>query len=107
MKIFVSYTVRDSMVTKELLEKVNKMLLVFSEPYIDLLHNDSFDKQARVKQELIKSDVILLLESDAISDSPWVQWEIDTAMNLGITVKAICIRNQLPNQSSIRAVIEG
>ncbi|WP_420791205.1 TIR domain-containing protein [Enterovibrio gelatinilyticus] len=82
------------------------MLVAFSEPYIDLLHNDSLDKQARVKDELINSDVILLLESDAISDSPWVQWEIETATSLGIVVKPICIRNQSLNQRSIQALIE-
>lgn len=107
MKVFVSYTVRDSIVTEDLLNQVHKMLVSFSDPYIDLIHNDSADKQARVKQELVESDVVLLLESDATSISPWVQWEIETAINLGIAVKPICIRNQLPTRERIRALIEG
>ena len=106
VKVFVSYTVRDSIVTKELLNQVQRMLTTFSEPYIDLIHNDSVDKQARVKQELIKSDIVLLLESDATLVSPWVQWELESALSLGIVVKSICIRNGLPSQEFIRALIE-
>lgn len=106
MKVFVSYTIRDSKVTKDLLNQVYKILVDFSYPYIDLIHNDSADKQARVKQELIEADVVLLLESDATSMSPWVQWEIETATNLGISIKSICIRDKLPSKKKIRELIE-
>lgn len=89
MKIFVSYTVRDSIITETLLQRVFESVAVFGSAYIDLIHNDSADKQARVEKELRDSNLLLLLETSSIVKSPWVQWELDTAHSLGIPIKSI------------------
>lgn len=44
--------------------------------YIDLLHNDSKNKQQRVFNELITSDYFMAITSDNYYLSPWTQKEI-------------------------------
>ena len=86
MNIFVSYTTRDSYVDLALLEATSDYLSEFSNPYIDILHNDSIDKQSHVENMLCQSNIVLLLESLSINNSKWVQWELNEASNKGIPV---------------------
>lgn len=79
MNIFVSYTTRDNYIEKEYLLKIEAILLSYGRVYVDLLHNDSFKKQQRVHDELIASDVLVLIRSESITESEWVNWEIRTA----------------------------
>lgn len=85
-KIFVSYTVRDGLVTIAELSLLYKKLRQLGTIYIDLLHNDSEDKQRRVKRELLSSDIVLLLVTPAVSSSPWVAWELKIARQKSIPV---------------------
>jgi hypothetical protein len=48
MKIFVSYTTRDRNITIEFLLKLYNELSEFETVYIDLIHNDSENKQKGV-----------------------------------------------------------
>ena len=57
MKIFVSYTTRDKDITSELLNTVFFKLRKIGKVYIDLIHNDSINKQQRVLNELDTSDL--------------------------------------------------
>nr|WP_285467002.1 TIR domain-containing protein [Vibrio sp. D420a] len=107
MKIFVSYTVRDSIVTEALLQRVFESVAAFGSPYIDLIHNDSADKQARVERELRGSHVLLLLETSSTIKSPWVQWELDTAQSLGIPIKSIQFNDPDFAIRHIQSVFEG
>lgn len=86
MKIFVSYTVRDSFIHVQLLEVVAEALLEFGYPYIDLLHNNARDKQNFVESNLLNSDILILLSSNSISKSEWVQWEIKKARSNDIPI---------------------
>jgi hypothetical protein len=86
MNIFVSYTTRDKIIDLQLLEDASEVLSVYGNFYIDLLHNDSLDKQAHVGQMLSQSDVLVLIESCSIKSSSWVQWELREAERIGIPV---------------------
>ncbi len=79
MKIFVSYTTLDNDVTVELLNSLSNSLSNLGIIYIDLIHNDSFDKQARVLYEIDRCDCFLLLQSDKIDKSNWVKIEVERA----------------------------
>lgn len=86
MNIFVSYTTRDKIIDRELLEDASELLSAYGGFYIDLLHNDSQDKQTHVGHMLSQSDVLVLLESCSIKESSWVQWELCEAERIGIPV---------------------
>lgn len=100
-KIFVSYTTRDSIINKESLTSLLHIISTLGNPFIDLIHNDSPMKQARVKSELQNSSLLLLLETASIEKSQWVQWEIEMAKSRGIPVKSIKIRNIMPTKQQL------
>lgn len=93
MKIFLSYTTRDSIITPEHLQEILPALSYFGGVFIDALHNDSIDKQQRVKKELDAADLVILLKSQSILKSKWVTWEINRAAALGIPILPISITN--------------
>lgn len=82
MKIFISYTTRDRNITKELLIQVYNKLSEFKTVYIDLIHNDSENKQKRVFEELESADQIILLETESVYESDWVKVELERAKHL-------------------------
>ena len=86
MNIFVSYTTRDKVIDRQLLEDASEILSAYGSFYIDLLHNDSQDKQAYVCHMLSQSDVLVLIESCSIKESSWVLWELCEAERIGIPV---------------------
>lgn len=106
MNIFVSYTTRDSVVTMPALILVADALSLVGRPFVDLLHNDSDDKQARVEQELSNANVLLLLETESVERSPWVQWELKSAKCLGIPIKTLSFFGGLPDKGKIISAIK-
>lgn len=84
MKIFVSYTTRDNFVTKDFLINLESKISDLGDIYIDLIHNHSENKQARVESELQQADIFLLINTDSIKNSPWVRWEIETADSIDL-----------------------
>ncbi|MGK0150234.1 hypothetical protein [Pseudomonas putida] len=84
MKIFISYTIRDNIVTRDFLTYLEPKIADLGDIYIDLIHNHSENKQARVESELQQADIFLLLHTDSIKNSPWARWEIVTAESLDI-----------------------
>jgi hypothetical protein len=79
MKIFVSYTTRDRNITREFLLKLYNELSEFETVYIDLIHNDSENKQKRVFDELESADQVVLIETESVYDSDWVKIELESA----------------------------
>jgi hypothetical protein len=106
-KIFVSYTTRDSIINKESLISLQHIISALGKPFIDLIHNDSPMKQARVKSELQNSSLLLLLETASIEQSQWVQWEIEMAKSFGIPVKSIKIFNVMPTKQQLIVALNG
>jgi hypothetical protein len=80
MRIFVSYTTRDSYINKQRLSYVFSLVSQYGETYVDALHNDSDDKQVRVKSELAIADIVLFLKTSAFYESPWARMEYNQAI---------------------------
>lgn len=78
MKIFVSYTMADGLVTVGSLKKLAYKLKCLGEIYIDILDNDSSEemKQERVEMELTSSDLVILVDSPKVMQSSWVEKEL-------------------------------
>ena len=55
--------------------------------FIDLLLNDSIDKQSRVLKELDSSDVMILIETNSVYQSEWVVLEIEQANAMPIPIQ--------------------
>lgn len=91
MKYFVSYTTRDAEITRDLLFLFSKKLKDFGDVFIDIIDNNSTDKQARVIEELDCSDLIILVESKSTYESQWVALEISRAISQQIPIKVFSI----------------
>ena len=77
MKYFVSYTLRDGEITPMQLRRLSRLLKAEGHTvFIDYLDNDSTEKQARVIDELLHCDEIMLLETRKVNDSEWVSLEL-------------------------------
>lgn len=77
MKLFISYSRRDGLVTTELLKSLENYLQEICTPFIHCLHASSTRwQQAIVLHELLRSHAILLIESPATRNSEWVQLEL-------------------------------
>lgn len=89
MKHFVCYTTRDKEVNSELLHSFSNQLKRIGEVFIDMIDNDSEDKQSRVLSELDSSDVIVLIETSNIYNSEWVAIELNRAKEKGIPIRTV------------------
>jgi|UPI00076AE0E5 hypothetical protein len=76
MKVFISYTLRDSFVSKEFLIAVSSVVSEFAIPFVDILHNHSDNKQAYVMEQLDSSNIVLLISTPSIVKSEWVMTEV-------------------------------
>lgn len=105
-KIFVSYTTRDAIINKDSLAYFLRPISTLGKPFIDLIHNNSKLRQARVEEELKNSSLLVLLETKSARLSQWVQWEIKTAEEYGIPIKIIKIGNAIPSERQIINAIQ-
>lgn len=85
-KIFVSYTTMNREINIESLAKIKKVLEKYGRPYIELLDNNSLKNQESIINELDNSDFVVLLKTDDIGNSKWVQFELEYASNHKIPV---------------------
>jgi len=95
MKIFISYTTRDKIITEDLLREFDNMLSNFGDVFIDLIHNDSYDKQKRVFEELDSCDRFIIIESENTYKSNWVNLEIQRAQKLKKEMTKLSLSNLL------------
>jgi len=98
LKIFISYTVRDGLISKEVLEKLQATMLGDCNVYIDLLDNDSVDKQARVENELRMSDLVVIIKTININKSEWVKREINLANKYNIPIVEFNYKELIDNK---------
>lgn len=89
IKRFVSYTLKDPEVTKDLLLAYKRQQPLNVDTFVDVLDNDSVSRQDRVTAELYESDDIHLINSTSVFSSIWVQYELQIAREEGIPVKYI------------------
>ena len=93
MLVFCSYTLRDGLVTIEKLRKLKELISKSAECYIDILDNDSIDKQERVVEELSKAQLVLVLMSPDLKKSAWVKEEYRIANENNIPIVEISINH--------------
>ncbi len=84
MKLFVSYSRRDGVVTTDTLRMLDKHLRDVCIPFIHCLQDTgSRWEQLRVIRALLLSHAVLLVESPAANTSGWVRLELFLAKILG------------------------
>ena len=93
MLVFCSYTLRDGLVTIEKLRKLKELISQSAACYVDILDNDSIDKQERVVEELSKAQLVLVLMSPDLKKSAWVKEEYRIANEKKIPIVEININH--------------
>lgn len=88
MRAFVSYTLRDGHITRDVLRDLMVELETHFDPFIDLLWHPRGGHQSTLFSALRESDVFLLALSPSVLRSPWVCLELATAKHLRIPVLA-------------------
>ncbi len=63
----------------------------FIETYIDILDNCGEDHQEYVENQLKRADVVLLIHSDGIESSEWVEKEIQIARKCNIPILTLSL----------------
>ncbi len=104
-KLFFSYTLRDAVVNNSLLSELYTALVKKYDIFIDLLHNDSIDKQARVLNELKTSQYVFVLRTPLIGESNWVKIEIDEAKKLGVPLFFIELNSEYNSKEKKERII--
>jgi hypothetical protein len=89
MKIFVSYTLRDGILTATTLQEVEAIVAQLGDPYIDLLHNQSINRQAQVVAMLEQASALYACVTPGFLRSEWVQFELAMARMRGILILAL------------------
>lgn len=85
MRLFVSYSRRDGVVTTEALRTLEAHLQDVCTPFIHCLHDTGSSwEQVRVIRALLASHAVLLVESPAAATSGWVRLELFIARLLGL-----------------------
>lgn len=95
-KIFFSYTTRDGLINKEILEmfKNNLNNVGLFHTYIDLIDNDNIEyPQKRVLKELKSSTLFFLIKTPFIDKSPWVEKEIRWAKKNNIPIYSLSFKD--------------
>lgn len=93
MKYFISYTTRDKEITRNFLEIFSQKLKGKGEVFVDLIDNDSADRQARVIHELDTCNLFILIETENIYKSNWVTTEIERAKSRNIPIHKVKIED--------------
>jgi len=86
MNIFVSYTRRNNEVTINSLINFSNKINSLGKIFIDLIDNNSDDKQNRIVEELKKAELLILIKSKSIFNSEWVKFEIESANEKNIPI---------------------
>lgn len=89
IKRFVCYTQRDPEITEDLLLAYKRQQPLNVDTFVDVLDNDSCNRQERVNAELYAADDVHLINSPSALDSYWVQYELRIARALGKPVKDV------------------
>jgi hypothetical protein len=76
-RIFICYTRRDGLVTHELLERIYGHLSGVCNPFIHAIEEKRLaSQQTAVLRALVRSHVVLVLESPGLQQSPWASIEL-------------------------------
>jgi len=92
------------MVNDSLLSEIYTILVKTFDVFIDLLHNDSTDKQTRVLNELKSSQYVFVLKTPMIEESSWVGIEIAETKKMGIPLFFIDLKEGYSNDEKIKKI---
>ena len=93
-RVFVSYTQRDGRITIKLLERFAQNLGQVCYPFIHIVHSTpSRLEQFQVLAKLIRSHMLLIIESPKVYKSPWVIMEIVISKVLMIPIIKMPVSN--------------
>lgn len=100
-RVFVSYTRRDGLLSDSLLESIEVWLSGVCQPYIHRTTKSARRlEQLMVVKALLKSHVLLVIESPGVYDSPWVRFELNLARLKLMPVIKVPARQILDLQAS-------
>jgi hypothetical protein len=75
--VFVTYTRRDGHVSGELLERLHDYLAAFCTPFVHAVEaSELTHQQVGVIRALVRSDLVIVIESPLVYRSPWVIFEL-------------------------------
>lgn len=104
MNIFISYTTRDRYLNSDRLRDINNVVCKYGSVFIDALHNNSENRQARVEEELTKASIILFIGTSGCSQSEWVEWERRNAVKYGKQCVEVPFDEEKPWFTNLRRV---
>lgn len=93
MLVFVSYTLNDGSLTLEKLQGIHDIVSQYAICFIDVIDNNSIDRQKKVIDTLNQSDMMLLLVSPGIKKSKWVCLEYQIAQEHRIPIYEIDVED--------------
>lgn len=92
MNIFISYTIKDKEISFDSLSSISRKLKHIGNVYIDIINNDSINKQERVFYELDNSDIVMLLITPNVYKSKWVIIELERAKERSIPIISFTLK---------------
>ena len=104
MRIFVSYTLRDSIVTIESLRRIAHSLSSYGLPFVDVIHNSSRHSQGYLEDMLARSDIMLACVSPRYHQSEWVQRELAIAQERAIPVRELFVSQLRDGSCALRHI---
>ncbi len=77
LRIFISYTSRDKIVSDEVLSKVKSLFSGYASVYVDRLAGKSnWHPQVVILSKVFRSHLLVIIESRSVYYSPWVFLEL-------------------------------
>lgn len=86
MNIFISYTLKDGILSIDHLKRIEQFFKNLGKPYIDILHNPWINPQEHVLSMIKKSSEMYVCITPEVFDSRWVLFEIGFAMSHDIPI---------------------
>lgn len=97
-RVFISYTSRDACVSDEALIAASSLFSDRSTVFVDRLSNKSkLHPQLVIILEVIRSHLLVIIESQSVYHSPWVRFEIILAKLTLTPVIRIPIKSLVKN----------
>lgn len=101
-KIFISYTLRDNNLTIEKLQALKRQMSLDCDSFVDIIDNDSKDRQARVERELHGCNKLIQISSPRLLESPWALHEFFEASTRKIPIDRIDVKSIKKNNIMAR-----
>ncbi|MHA3080446.1 toll/interleukin-1 receptor domain-containing protein [Acinetobacter sp. ANC 3791] len=92
MNFFICYTLRDNILTQSDFEKIRQYFSKNGECFIHFFHPE-IDSQKKIEDEILNSDILILIRTEKSFSSPWVLMELKLAKKISIPIFYISIED--------------